>query len=116
MKHLSPAMAETVIAFLNEDILGIKAKKQTNSFYGFGFKSAAPRPFLTPKELASALAISVTTLDRLRNRGDGPPFVKIGNKRIRYSIVGLDDWVRDNLTNHDAPESNSTDSNATESN
>ncbi len=52
-------------------------------------------PFLTPKQLAQLLNLSEKTLERMRKDGSGPPFTKIGNKRIRYSIPKLETWLKE---------------------
>jgi len=116
MTKLSSPMIQTVIAFLNEEILGNKVKKDCNSYYGFGFKHPVPRPFLSAHELAKALSVSEPTLERWRRQGLGPPFIKVGNKRIRYPITELDLWVRKSLINQDSAESATTTKDTTESN
>lgn len=62
----------------------------------YGFK-ASPKngPFLTPRQLAGILKVSVKTLERMRKRGGGPPYVKFGGGQIRYPVVGLDAWLKD---------------------
>jgi hypothetical protein len=83
----------------NQPPLSEKLKAECNSYYGF----AAPKgewgqllPFLTPALLSEALAVSIKTLERLRNEGSGPAYIKVG-KQIRYPIVELDNWVREVL-------------------
>lgn len=41
-------------------------------------------PLLTPQVLAERLAVSVKTLERWRLQGEGPPFVRVSRKVIRY--------------------------------
>lgn len=43
-----------------------------------------PDPLLTPQALAERLAVSVKTLERWRLQGEGPPFVRVSRKVIRY--------------------------------
>jgi hypothetical protein len=47
---------------------------------------------LRPAEAASLLALSVRTLEGLRLRGGGPPFVRL-QRSVRYRRGDLIDWV-----------------------
>ena len=49
--------------------------------------------FLTPKEAAQLLRVSLSWLAKARMRGDGPPYVKVG-RAIRYSESALLLWMR----------------------
>ena len=51
-----------------------------------------PRLSLQPAEAAEALGIGLTTLQSMRNRGEGPPFVRLG-KAILYPVPGLEAWL-----------------------
>lgn len=42
---------------------------------------------------AAVLGIGYTTLRRMRLRGDGPPFVVLGERLVRYREVDLEDWL-----------------------
>ena len=53
---------------------------------------AARAPLLKTHEAASRLALSHRTLEKLRRRGDGPLFVKIG-RAVRYRPSDLDRWL-----------------------
>ena len=53
---------------------------------------AAPSDYLTTKQAAKALALSVSTLEGWRPRGTGPAWVRIGTA-IRYSRADLNAWV-----------------------
>lgn len=88
---LNPKNIAAVQAMLAADQK--KAAADSISHYGFQSSKWKNTPFLTPKELADVLSISVRTLARLRAEGSGPPFIKIINGRIRYPIKGLDAWV-----------------------
>ena len=72
-------------------------KVASHSVYGFKAKEGAFITFLTPKQLAAHLQVSLKTLERMRANGSGPPFVKIINKTIRYPIVTLDAWVKSRM-------------------
>lgn len=71
-----------------------KLSKECESEYDWKSAHGASRPFLTPKELGKILGVSIKTLQRWRSEGEGPKFIKVGNKRIRYSFKDLDRWVR----------------------
>jgi predicted DNA-binding transcriptional regulator AlpA len=47
---------------------------------------------LLPAEVASLLALSVRTLEGLRLRGGGPPFVRLG-RSVRYRRGDVIDWI-----------------------
>jgi excisionase family DNA binding protein len=49
---------------------------------------------LTPKEAAKLLKVSVSWLAKARMRGDGPPFIRIGGRSIRYSEAALHQWMK----------------------
>lgn len=47
---------------------------------------------LHPDEAADRLGLRPYTLRQMRRRGDGPPYLRIGN-RVRYRMVDLADWL-----------------------
>jgi helix-turn-helix protein len=47
---------------------------------------------LSPKETATRLKVSVSWLAKARMRGDGPAFIKMGSRAIRYSEAALVRW------------------------
>jgi hypothetical protein len=51
--------------------------------------------YLTEDEQAAALGLTVRTLRSWRQRGEGPPFVKVG-KRVFYPIAGNAAWLKAN--------------------
>lgn len=56
----------------------------------------APLDVLTPKQAAKYLHLSHRTLETMRTRGDGPPFVKYGDgrsARVVYRRCDLDAWL-----------------------
>ena len=81
MKNLTGPLAGVAA-----DILSGKDAEQrkiaSQSHYGFKEKEGLNIPFISAKKLAQQLGVSLKTLERLRKRGGGPPFVKIG-KRIQ---------------------------------
>ncbi len=51
---------------------------------------------LTTREAARRLGIAAGTLCNQRSRGEGPPFIRLGAKSIRYSPEDLDRFVSQN--------------------
>ena len=49
--------------------------------------------FLTPKEAAARLKVSLSWLAKARMRGDGPPYIRVG-RSIRYGETALIQWMR----------------------
>jgi hypothetical protein len=49
--------------------------------------------FLTPKETAARLKVSLSWLAKARMRGDGPPYIRVG-RSIRYGETTLIQWMR----------------------
>ena len=56
--------------------------------------SEESRLLLTPKEAAVRFKVSTSWLAKARMRGDGPPFIKLGEKSIRYSEAALIQWMK----------------------
>jgi excisionase family DNA binding protein len=49
---------------------------------------------LTPKEAAELLKVSQSWLAKARMRGDGPAYVKVGERAVRYSEATLLQWMK----------------------
>ena len=49
---------------------------------------------LKPKDAARLLKVSLSWLAKARMRGDGPPFIKIGGRSIRYAETALIQWMK----------------------
>jgi excisionase family DNA binding protein len=49
---------------------------------------------LSPREAAEALSLGLRTLARLRERNEGPRFIRIG-KAVRYPVDDLKEWRGD---------------------
>ncbi len=56
--------------------------------------TSLPLPFLRTAEAARRVSLTVATLEKLRVIGGGPPFYRVGPKRILYDPADLDSWVR----------------------
>lgn len=50
------------------------------------------RRALTPAETAEQLRLSSRDLARLRHRGEGPAFVALSRKTVRYLRSSVDEW------------------------
>ena len=57
-------------------------------------KPSAPVVLLTPKEAAKLLKVSLSWLAKARMRGDGPPYVKVGSRAIRYIEAVVIQWMK----------------------
>ena len=58
-------------------------------------KLAAAFPVvLTPKEAAKLLKVSISWLPKARMRGDGPPYIQISPRSIRYAEAALVQWMK----------------------
>ena len=44
-------------------------------------------------EAATYVALSESTLSKMRLTGDGPPFVKVGPRAVAYRRRDLDEWL-----------------------
>jgi predicted DNA-binding transcriptional regulator AlpA len=49
---------------------------------------------LTPKEAAKLLKVSLSWLAKARTRGDGPPYIRISPRSIRYTEATLMQWMK----------------------
>lgn len=59
---------------------------------------------LTPEEVADLLKVHPGTLENWRVRGEGPRFVKLGNKRrspVRYRRQDVEDWIFTDIKRHE---------------
>lgn len=45
-------------------------------------------------EAAALLGLSPSTLEKMRCRGDGPPFIKLGSRAVGYDPNVLRDWAK----------------------
>ena len=48
---------------------------------------------LTTREAAARCGLSASYLHKSRVRGDGPPFLKVGRRAVRYDAAKLDTWL-----------------------
>lgn len=60
---------------------------------------------VSPADAARRLGLQPGTLANMRYRGDGPAYIRVGN-RIRYRLTDLADWLDARVrtsTSNDAP-------------
>ena len=48
---------------------------------------------LTVREVAARYKLSKSTLDKLRSAGGGPPYIRLGRRRVVYAIADLEAWI-----------------------
>lgn len=63
-----------------------------------------PPPRVTVQGASRLTGLAVSTLNKMRVRGDGPPFVKLGRKRVAYDVNRLEAWLasRERLSTSEA--------------
>lgn len=49
---------------------------------------------LRTADAARLVGLSESSLEKLRCRGDGPAFIKIGSRAVGYLVTDLDDWLQ----------------------
>jgi predicted DNA-binding transcriptional regulator AlpA len=54
-------------------------------------------PLLTEKDVGHLLNLTPSCLQAWRLKGDGPPFIRISAKCIRYRPADVETWIEDNL-------------------
>ncbi len=52
-----------------------------------------PPRLLKTREVAAYLNVTLETLRKYRDRGSGPPFVRLLPKTLRYPSDGLNEWL-----------------------
>ena len=53
---------------------------------------------LSPKQAAAEIGFSEVSLQRWRIEGKGPPYVKIGKRRVGYRVGALRQWLTNRET------------------
>lgn len=51
--------------------------------------------YLTTQQAAARLGVSTSWLEKLRVRGDGPPYYKVSPRRVLYRIADLTAWMEE---------------------
>jgi predicted DNA-binding transcriptional regulator AlpA len=66
---------------------------------------ASPSPrLLTEKQVATLLGVTARTLQRWRVTGDGPAWVRVGPRMVRYSEAVMVEWAGGRTFAHRAAE------------
>lgn len=68
---------------------------------------AAPFPgdeLLTDAQLAKLLHVDGRTTLRWRTEGGGPPFIRVGARRVLYARTAVDEWLAARTFPHRAAE------------
>jgi predicted DNA-binding transcriptional regulator AlpA len=72
-----------------------RTQQATNPARRIYRRPSVPEPrrrALTPAETAAQLGLSVQQLATLRRRGDGPLFMALSARSIRYDVASVDEW------------------------
>jgi predicted DNA-binding transcriptional regulator AlpA len=57
-------------------------------------------PLLTEKQVAKWLGLSLPSLQRMRSKGSGPPFVQLSQRRIGYKKSDVENWLQAHTITH----------------
>ena len=49
--------------------------------------------YLTQPQTEDRYKVSGRTLERMRATGDGPPFIRVGQRRILYRVADFEAWL-----------------------
>lgn len=52
-----------------------------------------PAPRVSVQGASQLTGLAVSTLNKMRVRGDGPPYMKLGRKRVAYDVSRLEAWL-----------------------
>jgi len=58
---------------------------------------APPRLLVSQRDAAAMLGVSPRTLELWRQCGDGPPYVRISSRCVRYRIADLEAWAAERV-------------------
>ena len=50
---------------------------------------------MDPKEASHRMKLSVSTLAKMRCKGDGPPYIKLGSRSVYYKVRDVDAYLSD---------------------
>ncbi len=51
--------------------------------------------YLRPNKAAKYMQLSMSTLAKMRMRGDGPAYTKAGQKMVLYELADLNVWLEE---------------------
>ena len=63
---------------------------------------ADPQALLTPDQAASRLGVKAAVLERWRGTGDGPKYIRLSKKSLRYRPADLDAFIESRVTSSTA--------------
>jgi predicted DNA-binding transcriptional regulator AlpA len=72
--------------------------------YLYGGKVNETHEYLTESQVSQLYQVSCRTLQRWRSTGEGPPWIRIGTRGIRYDRHVCDTWATDRTFVHRADE------------
>lgn len=104
MKKFLPLMAAMAHEFMPSDELTKKVKAANSSEFGFKSTHGKTVGCVSPRDLSGQLGVSARTLQRWRQDGSGPAFIKTMTGQILYPLTELDKWVKANLKTQESPE------------
>ncbi|MBX6373153.1 MAG: helix-turn-helix domain-containing protein [Acetobacteraceae bacterium] len=61
-------------------------------------------PYLTEQQFSERYHVSPRTAQRWRSTGDGPPFVRLGPRRVLYRLSDCEAWAASRTFAHRAEE------------
>jgi predicted DNA-binding transcriptional regulator AlpA len=64
----------------------------------------APQLYLTEEEFAERYHFGRRTVQRWRSSGDGPPYCRLGARRIFYRVADIERWIAGRTFRHRADE------------
>lgn len=59
---------------------------------------------LAPRQLAEALNVTTKTLERWRMTGDGPPYIRVSRKVVRYRLSDVESFLAGRVATSTATE------------
>ena len=60
--------------------------------------------YLDEAAASRLLNVSQRTLQRWRTTGDGPPYIRAGQRRVLYDAIAMDGWAEARTFHHRAAE------------
>ena len=70
----------------------VQALLPETELYPLTSATSAPR-LLRVQGAADYLGLATSTLAKMRLRGDGPPYAKVGRRIVVYELADLDAWL-----------------------
>ncbi len=80
----------------------VKAERTADASATRAPVAACPGGLLTPAEAAQRMRVTDRVLERWRSNGEGPRYVRLSRKSIRYRIEDLDSFITAGVRAHTA--------------